>query len=125
MGEQSRILLVDDEERFVRALRVSLEAKGFEVSVAYDGRSALTIANTEEPDLVMLDLRMPGMDGFEVCQRIRAFSTVPIIMLTGLAQDYRQGKGLDAGADDYLTKPFNVDELLLAFERLYDAEVRC
>jgi DNA-binding response OmpR family regulator len=109
--KQARILVVDDEERFVRALQVNLEAKGYEVCVAYDGQSALAIADTEEPDLVMLDLRMPGMDGFEVCQRIRAFSTVPIIMLTGLTEDTAKVKGLDTGADDYLTKPFSVDEL--------------
>ena len=112
MEEQSRILLVDDEERFVQALQMSLESKGFEVSVAHDGRSALTIASAEEPDLVILDLRMPGMDGFEVCQRIRAFSTVPIIMLTGLSEDSDKVRGLDTGADDYLIKPFNVEELL-------------
>jgi two-component system KDP operon response regulator KdpE len=112
MQEQPRILVVDDDARFVRVLRVNLETRGYKVSVAFDGPSALAMADAWAPDLVILDLRMPGMDGYEVCQRIRAYSSVPIIMLTGLAQESDKVKGLDAGADDYLIKPFNVEELL-------------
>ena len=107
-----RILVVDDERRYVRAIQVNLKASGYEVLTALNGQTAVDLVATEEPDLIVLDIRMPGMDGFEVCQRIREFSAVPIIMLTALAADADKVKGLDIGADDYVTKPFSADELL-------------
>lgn len=107
-----RILVVDDEPRYVRAMRVNLEASGYVVLAAQDGRTAVDLAASDEPDLVVLDIKMPGWNGYEVCQRIREFSTVPIIMLTALAQDTDKVKGLDIGADDYVTKPFGIEEFL-------------
>ena len=106
------ILVVDDEPRYVWAIKINLEARGYEVLTARDGPTAIELAVTEEPDLIVLDIRMPGMDGYEVCRRIREFSTAPIIMLTALAEDADKVKGLDTGADDYVTKPFSADELL-------------
>jgi DNA-binding response OmpR family regulator len=107
-----RILVVDDERRYVRAIQVNLKASGYEVLAASNGQTAVDLVATEELDLIVLDIRMPGMDGFEVCQRIREFSAVPIIMLTALAADADKVKGLDIGADDYVTKPFSAEELL-------------
>jgi DNA-binding response OmpR family regulator len=107
-----RILVVDDELGYVWTMRVNLEARGYEVLVARDGQAAVELAVREEPDLIILDIKMPGLDGYEVCQRIREFSTSPIIMLTAMAEDADKIKGLDMGADDYVTKPFSVDELL-------------
>jgi DNA-binding response OmpR family regulator len=107
-----RILVVDDEPRYVRAIQFNLEASGYEVLTAREGRTAIELAVSEEPDLILLDIKMPGMDGYEVCRRIREFSAVPIIMLTALAEDADKVKGLDIGADDYVTKPFSADELL-------------
>jgi DNA-binding response OmpR family regulator len=107
-----RILVVDDERRYVRAIQVNLKASGYEVLTASNGQTAVDLVATEELDLIVLDIRMPGMDGFEVCQRIREFSAVPIIMLTALAADADKVKGLDIGADDYVTKPFSAEELL-------------
>lgn len=106
------VLVVDDEARYLWAIRLNLEARGYLVLEAQDGETALDIAVTECPDLVLLDIRMPGMDGLEVCRGIREFSTVPIIMLTAMAQDEDKVRGLDMGADDYITKPFSSDELL-------------
>jgi len=109
---QVRILVVDDEPRYVWTIRLNLEARGHHVLVASDGRSALETVVSEEPDLVILDVKMPGMDGYSVCRQIREFSTVPIIMLTALAQDADKVKGLNLGADDYVTKPFSIEELM-------------
>jgi DNA-binding response OmpR family regulator len=106
------ILVVDDEPRYIRAIQINLEASGYEVITARDGQSAIELAASEEPDLVLLDIRMVGLDGYEVCRRIREFSAVPIIMLTALAEDADKVAGLDVGADDYVTKPFSADELL-------------
>ncbi len=106
------ILVVDDEPQYRWTIRVNLEARGYIVLEAEDGESALDIAVTECPDLVLLDIRMPGMDGYDVCRSIREFSTVPVIMLTAMAQDSDKVRGLDIGADDYITKPFSSDELL-------------
>jgi DNA-binding response OmpR family regulator len=105
------ILVVDDEARYLWMIRANLKARGYEVLTAVGGQKALEIAASKEPDLILLDVRMPGMDGYEVCRRIRQFSTVPIIMLTALAEDAHKVKGLDVGADDYITKPFSADEL--------------
>jgi DNA-binding response OmpR family regulator len=107
-----RVLVVDDEPRYIWAVQVNLEARGYEVLAAQDGQAALELAASEEPDLILLDIRMPGLDGYEVCGRIREFSAVPIIMLTALAEDTDKVKGLDIGADDYVTKPFSAEELL-------------
>jgi DNA-binding response OmpR family regulator len=109
---KTRVLVVDDELRYVRAVQVNLEASGYEVLSAQDGQTAIEIAASQEPDLILLDIRMPGLDGCEVCQRIREFSSVPIIMLTALAEDADKVQGLDVGADDYVTKPFSADELM-------------
>jgi len=107
-----RVLVVDDEPRYVWTIKTNLEARGYEVLSAPDGETAIGLAVSEEPDLIILDVRMPGIDGYEVCRRMREFSAVPIIMLTALAEDVDEVKGLDTGADDYVTKPFNIPELL-------------
>lgn len=109
---QARILVVDDEPRYAWAIRVNLEARGYEVITASNGTSAIELAAGENPDLVVLDIRLPDLDGYEVCRQIREFSTAPVIMLTALAEDADKVKGLNLGADDYVTKPFSVDELL-------------
>lgn len=106
------ILVVDDEPRYIRAIQINLEASGYEVITARDGQTAIELTASEEPDLILLDIRMVGLDGYEICQRIREFSAVPIIMLTALAEDADKVAGLDVGADDYVTKPFSADELL-------------
>ena len=110
--DKRRILVVDDEQRYVWAIRSVLKTKGYEVLTARDGRTAIELATLEEPDLIVLDIKMPGMDGFEVCQQIREFSAAPVIMLTALAEDVDKVRGLDVGADDYVTKPFSAEELL-------------
>jgi DNA-binding response OmpR family regulator len=109
---KQRVLIVDDEPRYVRLIAVNLEASGYETLAARDGRSAIDIAAAERPDLVLLDIGLPVLDGFEACRRIREFSAAPIIMLTAKAGEADKVKGLDAGADDYLTKPFGPAELL-------------
>lgn len=108
----TRILVVDDERQILRALKISLEARDYDVLVANSGEAALSSAATAEPDLVVLDLGLPDIDGLDVARRIRAFSKVPIIVLT--VEDALASKvaALDAGADDYVTKPFAMDELL-------------
>lgn len=111
-GRKIRVLVVDDEPRYVLAIKVNLEVSGYEVITASNGKEAVELAATQEPDLIVLDIRMPGADGFETCRRIREFSAVPIIMLSALAEDADKVKGLDTGADDYVTKPFSADELL-------------
>ena len=110
--EQTHILVVDDEPRYIRAIRFNLEADGYKVSAVQNGQAAITAASREQPDIILLDVKMPGMNGYEVCHRIREFSAVPIIMLTALAQNADKVQGLDSGADDYVTKPFSADELL-------------
>ena len=110
--QPTRILIADDEPRYVWMLKFNLEASGYEVVSAADGPTALKLASTQHPDLAILDIRMPEMNGYEVCRRIREFSSIPIIMLTALAEPTDKVTGLDAGADDYITKPFSVDELL-------------
>ncbi len=107
-----RVLVVDDETRYVWAIKVNLEARGYEVDVARDGEHAIAQALMTEPDLIVLDIRMPDLSGYEVCRKIREFSSVPIIMLTALAEQSDKVEGLDAGADDYVTKPFGTEELM-------------
>lgn len=106
------VLIVEDEEALVKGLSLSLAQAGYRVIHASDGPSGLEMAIREHPDLVILDVMLPGMDGFEVCGRLRAESTVPIIMLTARADDVDVIVGLELGADDYVTKPFNTRELI-------------
>jgi len=105
------VLVVDDEPPIVRLVRAKLQADGYAVITAGSGEEALTVLEDERPDLVILDLMMPGIDGFETLRRIRSNHTVPVIMLTARAGDIDKLRGLTSGADDYVTKPFNPDEL--------------
>jgi two-component system response regulator MprA len=107
-----RILVVDDDPRLAASLRRALAYEGYTVEVAADGPDALVAARDRPPDLVVLDVMMPGLDGVEVCRRLRAGSDVPILMLTAREQISDRVAGLDAGADDYVVKPFAYDELL-------------
>jgi two-component system KDP operon response regulator KdpE len=109
---KEKILVVDDEARILRLVRSNLEIQNYKVLTALDGESALTAAEMNDPDLIILDLMLPRMDGFEVCRRLREFSTVPIIILTAKGEEVDKVKGLELGADDYLTKPFGIPELL-------------
>ena len=102
-----KILVVDDEKLIVKGLRFSLEQDGYEVDCAYDGEEAIALAKENEYDVVLLDIMLPIYDGYEVCQQIREFSDMPIIMLTAKSDDMDKILGLDYGADDYVTKPFN------------------
>jgi two-component system KDP operon response regulator KdpE len=106
------VLVVDDEPQILRALRVNLAARSYDVVTASTGRQALDAAAHHRPDLVVLDLGLPDMDGVEVVRGLRGWTTVPIIILSGRSQSVAKVQALDAGADDYVTKPFNVDELL-------------
>ena len=106
-----RILVVDDEKTLVKGMKFNLENEGYEVECAYDGAAALDLAREGRFDLVILDVMMPEMDGIEACMKIREFSNVPIIMLTAKSEDADKLMGFESGADDYLTKPFNILEL--------------
>ena len=107
-----KVLVVDDEKLIVKGIRFSLEQEGFEVSCAYDGEEALEMAKETEYDIILLDLMLPKLSGLEVCQQIRGFSNVPIIMLTAKGEDMDKILGLEYGADDYITKPFSPSELV-------------
>ena len=106
-----RILVVDDEKVLVKGIKFNLEAEGYEVDACYDGESAVEMAKSGNYDLILLDLMMPKVDGLEACAKIRETSTVPIIMLTARSEDTDKLLGFEYGADDYITKPFNVLEL--------------
>ena len=106
-----KVLVVDDEKLIVKGIRFSLEQDGMEVDCAYDGEEALNMAKAYEYDMILLDIMLPKMDGFEVCQAIREFSDMPIVMLTAKGDDMDKILGLDYGADDYITKPFNILEV--------------
>ena len=106
------VLVADDDPQILRLVSRNLQMEGFQTVVAANGQEALDMAMAEPPDLAILDVMMPRLDGFTVCQRIRQFSALPIIMLTARGQDLEKVRGLDLGADDYVTKPFNVEELL-------------
>jgi DNA-binding response OmpR family regulator len=108
----ARILLVDDEETLRASLSFALQKEGYEVVTAEDGVLALEAATSREPDLVLLDLMLPGVDGLELCRLLRARSSVPILILTAKDQEFDKVLGLEMGADDYITKPFSVRELL-------------
>ena len=106
-----RILVVDDEKLLVKGIKFNLENEGYEVECAYDGAAAVELARTRRFDLLILDVMMPELDGIEACMRIREFSNVPVIMLTAKSEDADKLMGFESGADDYLTKPFNILEL--------------
>ena len=106
-----KVLVVDDEKLIVKGIRFSLEQDGMEVDCAYDGEEALKLAEENTYDMILLDVMLPKMTGFEVCQQIRGFSNVPIVMLTAKGDDMDKILGLDYGADDYITKPFNILEV--------------
>jgi DNA-binding response OmpR family regulator len=107
-----RVLVAEDEPRYIWAIQTNLEARDYEVLTASDGEQAVQLAADEQPDLILLDIKMPILNGYEACRRIREFSTVPIIMITAMAEEADKVLGLDLGADDYVTKPFSVPELL-------------
>jgi DNA-binding response OmpR family regulator len=115
---QFRILVVDDEERIINFLRSKLRASGYEVLTAGNGVEGLEQARAQEPDLIVLDILMPKMDGLEMLKELRSFSTVPVIILTARGADADRIKGLRLGADDYLPKPFNPDELVARIEAI-------
>ena len=106
-----RVLVVDDEKLIVKGIRFSLEQDGMEVDCAYDGEEALEIAQQNHYDIILLDIMLPKLTGLEVCQQIRDFSNVPIVMLTAKGEDMDKILGLEYGADDYITKPFNILEV--------------
>jgi two-component system KDP operon response regulator KdpE len=112
MNEKQRILVVDDEPQITRVLRRGLMTHGYDVHVAADGESALETFSDWTPDLVVTDLSMPNLDGLELCRKLRAISTLPIIVLSVRGEEPTKVEALDAGADDYVTKPFGMDELL-------------
>ncbi|GAA0709055.1 response regulator [Dactylosporangium roseum] len=108
----TRVLIVDDEPQLLRALRINLQARQYEVVTAGDGTTALQVAAIEHPDVVVLDLGLPDLDGIEVLRTLRAWTPVPVLVLSGRLGSGEKVAALDAGADDYVTKPFNIDELL-------------
>ena len=112
MNEHRRILVVDDEPQITRVLRTSLAAQGYDIRVANNGETALEIMKDWTPDLVITDLAMPNMDGLELCRKLRSGSPVPIIVLSVKSEERTKVKALDLGADDYVTKPFAIGELL-------------
>lgn len=124
MAKKKRILVVDDEKHIVRLVQLNLERAGYEVITAYDGLEALEKVRSERPDMIVLDVMMPRMDGFETLQRLRAnpeTSEIPVIMLTAKSQEQDIFKGWQSGADCYLTKPFNPMELLTFVRRIFES----
>ncbi len=109
--EMAKVLVVDDEKLIVKGIRFSLEQDGMDVDCAYDGEEALAKATENSYDMILLDVMLPKMDGFTVCQRVRDFSNVPIVMLTAKGDDMDKILGLEYGADDYIVKPFNILEV--------------
>ena len=112
VAEKSRVLVVDDEPQITRVLKTVLTSQGYQVRVAAEGESALSNVSEWRPELVITDLYMPRLDGVELCRRIRALSAVPIIVLSVKGEERTKVEALDSGADDYVTKPFGIDELL-------------
>jgi two-component system, OmpR family, KDP operon response regulator KdpE len=117
MAEKKRILVVDDEPQIARVLRTSLTGSGYEVRTANDGHGGLRAAREWQPDLVVTDISMPNMDGVELCRQLRAESSLPIIVLSVKGEEKTKVEALDAGADDYVTKPVGMDELLARVRR--------
>src|SRR2546430_9964855 len=111
-AKKTTVVAADDDPQLLRLITRNLQLEGYDVIAVSDGQQALTQIDQQVPDLVLLDVMMPKLDGFTVCHRVREFSTVPIIIVTARGQDQDKVRGLDLGADDYLTKPFSVDELL-------------
>ena len=111
-----KVLVVDDEPRYLKLVRYNLEAAGYEVITAASGEEALSLVAGKILDLIILDIRLPGIDGYEVCTRIREFSSIPIIMLTAKGEEQEKVQGLRLGADDYVTKPFGAEELMARVE---------
>jgi len=112
MNDKPRILVVDDEPQLTRVLRTGLKSRGYEVRVAEDGEMGFSTFNDWQPDLVITDLAMPNMDGLELCRKLRKSSQVPIIILSAKGEERTKVEALDIGADDFVTKPFGIDELL-------------
>jgi two-component system, OmpR family, KDP operon response regulator KdpE len=112
MNDKARILVVDDEPQLTRVLRTGLKSRGYDVRTAADGLSGLETFNDWHPDLVITDLAMPNMNGLELCRRLRAVSAVPIVVLSAKGEEKTKVEALDLGADDFVTKPFGIDELL-------------
>ena len=108
----TKILVVDDEQLYRHLIKVNLESEGYEINVAKDGEEALELVSARVPDLIILDVAMPRLDGFTTCERIRQFSDVPIIMLTARGDEQDRVRGLNVGADDYVLKPFSATELV-------------
>lgn len=114
-----KILIVDDEKIIVKGLKYNLEQEGYEVETAFDGEEVLKLAHDKSIDLILLDLMLPKIDGFTVCRNIRSFSNVPIIMLTAKGEDIDKILGLEYGADDYITKPFNIREVKARIKAIF------
>jgi DNA-binding response OmpR family regulator len=112
MNPKKTILVVDDEPRYLRLIEVNLATEAYDVKTAANGQEALEVVAAEQPDLILLDVMMPVMDGFTACERIREFSNVPIIIVTAKGEERDRVRGLDAGADDYILKPFSAQEML-------------
>jgi DNA-binding response OmpR family regulator len=116
--KQFRVLIVDDEQRILDFLRVKLKSSGYEVLIAANGAAALEQVHAQEPDMVVLDVLMPGINGLDILKEIRAFSAIPVIMLSAKGENVDRVKGLQMGADDYLAKPFSPDELVARIEAI-------
>ena len=112
MNDKPRILVIDDEPQLTRVLRTGLTSRGFDVRAAADGLAGFEVFSDWHPDLIITDLAMPNMDGLELCRRVRAVSQVPIIILSAKGEEKTKVEALDIGADDFVTKPFGIDELL-------------
>lgn len=119
--EKKHILMVDDDPMILRFISANLRARGYEVTTAADGESALQMAKEISPDLVILDVLMPGIDGFEVCRRLREWSGVPILVLTAIGETHARWQLLQLGASDYMAKPFDIAELLRRVRRLLES----
>ena len=126
-----KILVVDDEKVIVKGIKFNLETEGYDVTVGYDGKQAVELAQAEEFDLIILDLMLPGVDGFEICRQIRIHKNTPVIMVSAKKDDIDKIRGLGLGADDYMTKPFSPSELvarvkahLARYERLVNSNVQ-
>jgi len=118
MKEQPTVLIADDEPQMVGVIAYALQTAGFQVIMAYDGLQALQQIEKHHPDLVILDVMMPGLDGFQVCQRVRSETTIPVLLLTVKDEEKDVIKGLELGADDYMTKPFSMRELVLRVQAI-------
>ena len=113
-----KLLIADDDPQMVRALRITLNAKGYEVVTAADGKQALDAAIKEHPDILVIDLGMPGLTGIEVIEALRGWTQIPVLVVSGRSESWDKVEALDAGADDYVTKPFSADELLARIRAL-------